>query len=401
LHWSSRGADVPSWSSSAVIRFNYSTWDGVALSWEAKHSWERWRAHLGASGGERLATYHRTGFVMLDVPVVDNDATARLFDEVGVPYERWDAATLGRRVPGLDPTRFWPPKALDDPEFWADGAGELGALWSPDGGYVDDPQLAAVNLADAARRHGAQFVFRRQVVELVRDGGRAGGVRLDDDTSIEAPVVVNVGGPWSTAVNAMAGVGDDFTIAVRPMRQEVHHVAAPSGYGGADGPVVADLDLGTYLRPAAGDALLVGGTEPECDPLQWIDDADRADPNPTVGVFAAQVTRAARRFPELTVPSAPRGVAGVYDVATDWTPIYDKTSLPGYYVAMGTSGNQFKNAPSVGQLMAALVDAVEDGHEHDAEPVQWIGPHTGLRISLGAFSRRRAVNDASSGTVLG
>jgi hypothetical protein len=51
--------------------------------------------------------------------------------------------------------------------------------------------------------------------------------------------------------------------------------------------------------------------------------------------------------------------------------------------------------------MAALVDAVESGHDHDAQPVPFVGEHTGQRIDLGAFSRRRSVNAPTSGTVLG
>jgi len=387
-------------ASSAVIRFNYSTWDGVALSWEAKHCWESWRDHLGAPAGEPLARFHRTGFLMLDVPVADHARTAALFDRARVPYEIWDAATLRARVPQLDVARHWPPKPVRDDAFWVEGNGELGGLWCPDGGYVDDPQLAAVNLADAARRAGVDFVFRRAVVAVERASGRVRGVTLDDGSELSAPVVVNVGGPWSTKVNAVAGVGDDFTVAVKPMRQEVHAVVA-TGEVTENLPVVADLDLGTYFRRMPGDSVLIGGAEPECDPLQWLDDADSADLNATAELFEAQVTRAARRVPALTVPAAPRGLAGVYDVAEDWTPIYDRTSLDGYYVAMGTSGNQFKNAPAVGRLMAALVEAVEGGRDHDHEPLAFTGAHTGLTIDLGAFSRRRPLNAETSGTVLG
>ncbi|MBV9292906.1 MAG: FAD-binding oxidoreductase [Frankiales bacterium] len=411
-------------ASSAVIRFNYSTWDGVALSWEAKHAWETWREHLGAADGEPLARFRRTGFLMLDSPVSDNARSAALFDRAGIPYELWDAATLRQRLPAMDPARFWPPKALTDPAFWETGEGELGALFCPDGGYVDDPQLAAVNLADAAARAGTTFRFGRRVVEVLRNGDRVGderddkrvgGVRLDDGSTVTAPVVVNAGGPWSTSINALAGVGDDFAVAVRPMRQEVHQVAAPADYRRPGeptepGPVVGDLDLGVYLRPAAADELLVGGTEPECDPLEWLDDADDADLNPTAAVFERQVTRAARRLPDLRVPGAVRGVAGVYDVAADWTPIYDRTALPGYYVAMATSGNQFKNAPAVGELMAALIQATESAAAEaapaagvasatDAKPAAlvWIGPRTGLAIDTAAFSRRRTPS-ATSGT---
>ena len=79
--------------------------------------------------------------------------------------------------------------------------------------------------------------------------------------------------------------------------------------------------------------------------------------NPTVERYEAQVTRAARRFPDMTVPNRPKGIAGVYDVAEDWTPIYDKTALPGFYVGIGTSGNQFKNAPVIGALMDRITPA--------------------------------------------
>ena len=30
----------------------------------------------------------------------------------------------------------------------------------------------------------------------------------------------------------------------------------------------------------------------------------------------------------------------MYDVSDDWIPIYDRTDLDGFYVAIGTSGNQ-------------------------------------------------------------
>jgi glycine/D-amino acid oxidase-like deaminating enzyme len=147
--------------------------------------------------------------------------------------------------------------------------------------------------------------------------------------------------------------------------------------------------------------LLVGGAEPACDPLQWLENPDDAGSQPTSEVFAAQVTRAARRLPGLTIPNRPAGIVGVYDVADDWTPIYDRTAIDGCYVAIGTSGNQFKNAPAVGRLMARLIDAVERGADHDNDPVEFVGEHTGLRIDLSAFSRKRPVNDASTHTVLG
>jgi glycine/D-amino acid oxidase-like deaminating enzyme len=378
-------------ASSAVIRFNYSTWDGIATAWEAKHCWERWAEHLGAVDEVGMARFHRVGMAFLDVDIAPMDRVLVMFDRAGIPYEVWEADELARRIRGLDPGRFFPPKRIEDPAFWEDPERRLGALWNPDAGFVDDPSLAALNLAHAAERHGTRFHFGRRVVDVLGDGAVV-GVRLDDGTVISAPVVVNAAGPWSAAFNALAGVGEGWTVSTRPMRQEVHHLPAPEGFNGDGvGPCVADLDLGVYLRGTPGDGLLVGGTEPECDPLQWVTDVDAVNLNPTQAVYEAQSTRAARRLPSLGVPGRAVGVAGVYDVTPDWAPIYDRTERDGFYVAIGTSGNQFKNAPVVGRIMSAVIKG----------ETTVTGTHTGLEISLAAFARDRARNEDSTGTVMG
>ncbi|RJQ83059.1 NAD(P)/FAD-dependent oxidoreductase [Amycolatopsis panacis] len=389
-------------ASSAVVRYNFSTLAGVSAAWEAHFSWVAWAEHLGHPVGD-LARFQRSGLVMLDVAAAPRSGWLPLFDEVGVPYEEWDAATLAARVPGIDPGKYWPPKRIDDDGFWEDSDATLGGVYTPDAGYITDPQLAAQNLAAAAAAEGAEFRYRSTVTAIETGDGRVRSIVLADGTRISAPIVVNAAGPWSGKLNGLAGVGSDFTVGLRPMRQEVAHVLAPEGYHppGGVGPAIADVDLGTYFRGEVGGGLLVGGTEPECDPFQWLDDPDEANLNPTMAVFEAQVTRAARRLPGLRVPNRASGVVGVYDVAEDWTPIYDRTELGGFYVAIGTSGNQFKNAPVAGRMLATLIEQVEAGADHDREPVQYKGVHTGLAIDLGAFSRKRSRNSGSSGTVMG
>jgi glycine/D-amino acid oxidase-like deaminating enzyme len=378
-------------ASSAIVRFGYSTFAGVALAWESHAAWLDWEAHLGHRDPAGLASFVRTGMLVLGPT---DPRTTELFDRAGVPWESWSPEEVIRRMPGLDPGAYGPPVPVTSERFFDPAHGLLGGLWTADAGYVDDPTLAAHNLAAAAERHGARFLLRREVVAVARPDERwlvstaAGEV-------VSAPVAVNAAGPWSGRLNALAGVGGDFSVTTRPLRQEVHVVAAGPG---APGATLADPDLGTYSRPSgpAGAELLVGGLEPECDPLEWLDEPDDADPRPTRERFEAQVTRAARRYPALPVPNRPTGTAGVYDVADDWTPIYDRTDQPGFFVAIGTSGNQFKNAPVVGRVMAALVAAVEEGHDHDAEPVSLRLPRTGLEVDLGTFSRRRRVGVGSN-----
>lgn len=397
------GAGMGSTSaSSAVVRFNYSTWEGVAASWESKFRWEDWEEYLGYRDPNGLARFHRCGKLLLDVPFIPRERMTALFDRAGIPYELWDAEMLAKRVRGIDTGSFFPPKRVDSDEFFDDPHGSIGALYTPDGGYVDDPRLAAANLAAAAAHQGARFAFRRQVASIDRVG-EVWRVAIEGQEPIEAPIVVNAAGPWSSAVNKMVGATDDFTVKVAPMRQEVHHVQAPPSLQAPDAefPAIADLDLGIYVRRESGGNMLVGGTEPECDPLEWIDDPDAANLNPTVDRYEAQVTRAARRFPDMTVPNRPKGIAGVYDVAEDWTPIYDKTALSGFYVGIGTSGNQFKNAPIIGAIMDRIIDAVENGRDHDNDPVHYTCPQTGHDLNLGTFSRKREINPDSTGTVMG
>ena len=48
--------------------------------------------------------------------------------------------------------------------------------------------------------------------------------------------------------------------------------------------------------------------------------------------------RLSRRLPSVGVPHERKGVVDLYDVSDDWIPIYDRTDLDGFYVAIGTSG---------------------------------------------------------------
>ncbi len=391
-------------ASSAIIRFNYSTLAGVATAWEAHWSWLDWEGFLGGPDEDgSVARFWRTGSLCLDAPSHDPAKVLRLFDRVGVPYDVLTATQIREAHPWCDPARHYPPKPVDSEAFWDEPSGEVGGYYTPDSGFIDDPSFAAHNLATAAARRGVRFLFRATVSGIRRGADRVSGVELTDGTVVEAPVVVNVSGPSSGHVNDLAGVSGEFSVHTRPLRVETHSVPAPPGFMGTDrpGPLVADLDLGTYFRGTPSGELLVGGAEPECDPLEWLEDPDDYDPSVTRSTYETQVYRAARRLPGLGVPSTPRGIAAVYDVTDDWIPIYDKTALPGFYVAIGTSGNQFKNAPLVGAYLRAIIDTCESGVDHDQTPAHIRLPRCGINLDLSAYSRLRQPSPDSSNTVLG
>ena len=390
-------------SSCAIIRTHYSTLQGTALAWESLHCWKDWAGFLGATGEEPLAEYRETGVVVIKNDPDEIRPFREHHDALGIPYEDWDRVQLAARLPWLDTTSYWPPRRPDDEDFGTPGREPLwGAFHIRCGGYVNDPGLAAQNLQHAAERNGAEFRFRSRVTGIPREGARVAGVELADGERIEAPVVVNAAGPHSAVINRLAGVAEGMNIDTRPVRREVDYVPAPQGVGfGHSAPVLSDDDVGGYARPEPGGKLLVGSLDPACDPPGRVVDPDDFDRDVTREQWEAQVYRMAQRIPALPIPTHPAGVADLYDVSDDWIPIYDRSDLPGFYLAVGTSGNQFKNAPVAGLLMAELIDACENGQDHDRVPVRLTGTHTGVTLDLGFYSRLRPVNRASSFSVLG
>jgi len=393
----------PTSNSCAIVRSHYSSREGVAMAYESYFYWDGWNEHLGVADELGPARFEASGVIVTKSATGHWRKSLAHYRELGVEFEDWDAAELARRCPLYDVGAFYPPKRPDDPAFRDPPIETLeGALFTPQAGFVVDPQLATHNVQRAAEAVGAEFLFRSEVVAIRERRFRVAGVTLADGGEIDAPIVVNVAGPHSSRVNRMAGVDDDMRVTTRALRHEVHHVPAPLGSDfGRRGITTSDGDLGIYFRPEGLDHILVGSEDPECDEREWVDDLDRWERGITEAQWEAQVFRLARRIPSLPIPHVRKGVVDLYDVSDDWIPIYDASSLPGYYMAIGSSGNQFKTAPVAGHLMAELIDRVEHGQDHDADPVKVRCRYTGLELDAGFYSRRREMVASSSFSVMG
>lgn len=395
-------------ASSAVVRFSYSTSAGVAMSYEGLHYWLDWPAHIGQVEGP-LAEFRSAPMLILKTPGGHHEKVVPHLDRVGVAYEDLSAEESVKRFPNLNLGMFGPPARLgdlDDP-FWGDSVREHdGVIVMSESGYINDPQLAAANLAAGAVNAGAQLCFGQTVTEITRNDNQVTGVTVTDGGGtthhIDSPVVVNVGGPHSRELCQMAGVLDSMKRSSRPMRREVWVVPAPKDTDFEKvGFAIGDVDTGIYFRPESGNNILIGSVEPECDELEWVDNPDVYDEVLSGEEFELNAMRLARRVRGAQIPGTKRGLVSLYDASPDWTPIYDRTGLNGFYVAMGTSGNQFKNAAVAGHAMAELISQVEDGHDHDADPVQVVGRYTGQAIDMGTFTRNRMVAEGTSANVLG
>lgn len=389
--------------SCAIVRFHYSTADGVAMAREGYYYWLDWRTYLGVEDPLGLAYYRNTGALVTKTEINKNlkNVIAAL-DEMGVGYLELSPEDMEKYLPGVDVHSFYPPKLLRDPEFGKPTGESIGgAIWVPESGYISDPRLSTHNVQVAAENVGAEFRFNAQVADVLQKDGRAAGIKLADGTEFEAPVVVNVAGPHSCQINEMAGVIEGMNIKTRPLRQEVAHVPAPEGLEWEKiGFMLSDGDIGCYSRPEVGNHFLIGSEDPKCDTMEYLDDPDDYNKGFT-DQWTTQVMREAQRVPELPVSSKAQGVVDLYDTSDDWIPIYDKSDLPGYYMAIGTSGNQYKNAPVAGVLMAELIEAVEGGHDHDADPFKLWMKYTRRWCDTGFYSRLREINENSSFSVIG
>ncbi len=393
----------PTSNSCAIIRAHYSTFEGTAFAYDNFWYWQNWQDYLDADDESGYAKYHDTGTIWIPNQVHGYQHILDLYEQVGVPYEVWTREQLQHRLPVVTTRSNWPPRRPENEDFWqeSDDSVQL-AIYTPGSGYVSDPQLASHNLMRAAEKHGGKFMFNQTVSAIRQANNRVQGVTLENGVEIDAPIVINVAGPHSFVINRMAGVEDSMNVKTQPLRHEVHHVPSPTGYNyETDGIHVSDGDSSVYFRPEVGNSIMVGSEDPECDPKEWVTDPDDFNRNLTEAQWKAQVYRLAKRLPDLPIPDKPKGVVDLYDVSDDWIPIYDKSSLDGFYMAIGTSGNQFKNAAGAAHMLSEIIQACENGVDHDIAPLQYKLPNIGLTINAGFFSRNREVNPDSSFSVLG
>lgn len=399
------GAGLGSTSNTcAIIRTHYSTLEGTAIAYDSYFSWKNWSDYLGIKDEKGNAKFYDTGVLVIKPKTFKLKCYLDLHDQLSIPYEIWDHKKLIERMPHFVTDSFYPPKRYDDKTFLDSPTEKINSqiIFFPTGGYINDAVLSVHNVQRAAENNGGSFLFDKQVVKISRSNGKVTGVVLSDNETIEAPVVVNAAGPHSFVVNKMAGVEDKMKIKTRALSHEVHFVPSPPEFSYEEkGIVVSDGDAGGYHRPETGNLILVGSEDPACDNLKWVEDPDNFNREITDDQFKAQVYRIAKRIPSLPIPNKQQGIVDLYDVSDDWIPIYDSSDLGGFYMAIGTSGNQYKNGPVVGQLMAEIIHACEHGHDHDQDPVQVKLKNIDYTLNTQIFSRNREIIENSTFSVLG
>ena len=389
-------------NSCAIIRVHYSTKHDTAFAYEGYFYWKNWKEYLGNKKSAGLSEFRKTGCLIMKTEGNGNlEKVIANAESLSIPHEHWNPKKIKSRLSIYDLRQYGPPKRVDDENFGEPTGNQInGAVFFPTAGYINDPKLATQNIQDAAESWGASFLFNQNVIEIPVSNNCVEGVVLEDGTRIESSIVVNVAGPHSSVINKMVGADKDMNIQTRALKQEVAHIPAPEGFDfEKDGMVVSDNDIGVYCRPETGNHVLAGSEDPECDLREWVD-PDDYDRNFTEQA-STQAMRMAQRMSGLKMPRRMRGAVDLYDVSDDWLPIYDCSSIEGFYMACGSSGNQFKNAPVAGKIMAKLVEYCESGNDHDHSPMQFQLSQIDYPLNTGNMSRLRKLNPNSSFSVLG
>ncbi len=372
--------------SSAIIRPFYSHVTACAIAHESRARWQQWPEFLASADPLGLARYNETGGVVLVAEGTEKDYAANLeaLETVGVEHRWLTESDLQQLYPSICLDSFAPPRRLEQAEFGQSNGQRISkGIWLAACGHVNDPQLAAHNLYHAAQAAGGDFMFNTRVAEITRGKGLVSGIVLHNGEKISTAIVINAAGPHSNQINQMAGITD---IKTQAQRHEVAYLKSPEPGVSQQGFLV-DLDTGIYQRGDGAD-VLIGSADPPCDP------ADVANPdNYNAGLteqWTQQVYRAALRFPDLAIENSARGTVGLYDVSMDWIPIYDRTDLDGYFVAIGTSGNQFKNAPVIGEIMTRIITST------DPDSVLLTLPNVQREVDLSFYSRLRQPQNTNS-----
>ena len=312
-------------SSSAVVRFNYSTLENVKLSWESAQLWHRWADHLGVIDEAGMAQMITSGMLVLDSPVTRLDSVRRHFDAVGIRYEELSPDELRHRFPGARPGPLLP--AETDHRRRVLGRRRRRARWV----RLSRRRLRRRSRAGGAQPDGRRTAARRHLPVPGRTScpstSATVACRVSRSPVVSAaPLRSSSTSPGRTRRTSMGWPSCRRAgVQTRPLRQEVDVVPCPVDFRlEAGGMMVADTDLGTYFRPHPGGTLVLGGTEPECDELEWVADADVFDELPTAGDLGTpddprRSTAAEPRRP-LTTDGARRALRRVGRLGADLRP---------------------------------------------------------------------------------
>ena len=299
----------------------------VALGRESQARWPAFAAELFQASGVDVEL-RQEGTLVLALTADDQAEIAHRLEfqrQLDLPLEWLLAAQTRAREPRL--------------------AGKIaGALFSPQDHQVDNRKLTKA-LRIAAEGAGVKIVEHRPVKEIVVQGGRAKGVKLDDGTIAAADTVVLAAGAWSRAIG---GLPPDRRPPVRPVKGQMLALHMDQS-----APLLSHVlwAPGAYLVPRRDGRLIIGATVEE----------KGFDESVTAGGLLTLLEAAWRAVPAVEELPVEEIWVGHRPGSRDDAPILGPGPLEGLFYATGHHRNGILLAPVTADAMARLIldDVVE------------------------------------------
>lgn len=218
--------------------------------------------------------------------------------------------------------------------------GLLGGVYGPDDGQAY-PFKVLKGYLEGIRRNGSQVRLFTEVTEILQDGGRVLGVKTQSGETITAAAVLNAAGPQAAEMGRLAGL----TVRVAPERHEAFITDRLAPFLA---PMLVDYRPdGCYFQQMAT-GQVIGCYSP-------VPNVPGTDTQATVEFIGEMARRAVRLVPELEKAHIIRHWAGSYENTPDLSPIIDKTSLEGFFLACGMSGHGFMFGPAAGKFISQII----------------------------------------------
>ncbi|MFF7988622.1 glycine oxidase ThiO [Kitasatospora xanthocidica] len=220
--------------------------------------------------------------------------------------------------------------------------GVRGGLHVADDHQVDGRRLLTALLR--ACENSGVLVHRAEAVELLVEGGRAVGARLDTRETLAATQVVLAAGPHS---HRLAGLPEGVLPAIRPVKGQVLRLRVPDAYRPFLSRNVRAVVRGQhiYLVPRENGELVIGATTEE----------QGYDTTVTAGGVYELLRDAHELVPGLTELPLLETSAGLRPGSPDNAPLLGPTALPGLVAATGHYRNGVLLTPVTADLLAEFL----------------------------------------------
>jgi len=246
---------------------------------------------------------------------------------------------------------------IDDPQRLMDHLpdltpeGVMGGAWTSEDGY-NNPTAASIIYARRARENGVMILTHARVNKIVMKNCEVTGVETSKG-KFDLDVVINAAGPWANDISKMAGL--DLPLFHTKAEVFILKPEKPLGY---DFPI---LKYPTWYARPEGDAVFVCKSHMAMEADNPIE-AGVWDPDllPMTGgteeyFFDFLTERLSESIPRLLDAQLVNDWLGYRSVTRDKLPIVGESGVPGFFLAVGMSGNGVILAPDTGRILANYI----------------------------------------------